>query len=627
MQSCKLLFLFFSFRIRSNPGVEETRVVQTLSQSLPIPTISVTSEPAELTPVTHLQAETAPIEKKSLLSLPSTRAQEFEQENVVEKNKNLWLGSSSITLTVPSSPKLLSSHGSPLGSPTLQRCKSFTKLASYAVNADISNVPKVQSPKLKRADARTAVVDQSNGKMQTENLTRKEITQGIILKEIEAASINRTLIVPEFLSSPKLPSNRNSPFLQRRRTSPCLNKTPSNATNTSKSQVFTIPRSPKLERPHGKAAIANQSGGKTKKAWQTENLKMQTLETEIIPKGEETSCIESAKVFLTTPSSPKLPSSRPSPGLRRGRSLSCLNKVPNDANDYENSNVFSARRSPKLIRAEANALTADACGKEPKVLQAEKDGCRGSKMVNKGRSLSTPLPQKPEKEHSTLNRKDSGIETDLHEDQDSGQKTGFADIRNHVSIPLNQFQPKQLLSLDHSPLQRSRSTEDIKEALRACKEESQPGWQSPQKIENAENKLPCESSEQTFLAKGINSPRMVRRLGARSRASTMPRLLEATEEKSYTNVMAFNLAAQHTAGVKKPVKFREITEPLKKSKWFHALSTIVSLGHFQTAMLEIQKQKELEKALEEKQPSVATSFQEIKNCRYLRMPEHYQSNK
>ena len=144
------------------------------------------------------------------------------------------------------------------------------------------------------------------------------------------------------------------------------------------------------------------------------------------------------------------------------------------------------------------------------------------------------------------------------------------------------------------------------------------------KMENSENKPPYDFSEQAFLAQGINSPRMVRRLTARSRASSMPKLLESSEEKTFANVTAFNLTARHTA-LNKPVKFREITEPLKKSKCFHALSTIVSLGQFQTAMSEIQRQKEQEKALEETQPSMATSFEEIKNCRYLRIPEHYQS--
>lgn len=137
--------------------------------------------------------------------------QEFEQENVAEKNENLWLDSSSITLRVPSSPKLQSNPGSP----TLQRCKSFAKLAKNAADVyNISNVLTVQSPKLKRADASTGVIDQSGGKMQ-KNLTMQEVKQGIIPKEKETVSVNRTPVLLKNPTSPKLQSNRStcSPIL------------------------------------------------------------------------------------------------------------------------------------------------------------------------------------------------------------------------------------------------------------------------------------------------------------------------------------------------------------------------------------------------------------------------------
>ncbi|KAL9970299.1 hypothetical protein ACROYT_G022653 [Oculina patagonica] len=603
-----------SFRIPGNPHIKETHVVQTLSRSLSIPSVSVTSERAELTPVTHLQADALQIQNKLFLCLPNMTVQEVEQENVAKKSENLWLGSSSIALRGPSSPKLQSNPGSP----TLQRCKSLTKLANSAADVDISNVLKVQSPKLKRADTSSAVAVQSGGKIQkaleTENL------QDLIPKEKEEVSFHctpTTPVLPKTPSSPKLQSNRNSPIIQRRSTSPCLDKFPNNANDVNKSNALTIPRSPKLKRADARAATADQSGGKIQNALQTENLKMQAFEQENTPKEKEASCIDGAPVLMTTPLQSKMQSICTSPVLRRGRSLSCSNKLQNNDNDTDESSVFTAPKSPNLKRAEAKPRTGDPCANET--------SCKGTKMLlNKGRSLSMPLPQKPEKEDPTLDKKDSGKETELRGERNSGQKIGFADIRNHLSIPVNQSQPKHLLSVDHVPFQRSRSMQDIKEALRAGTKDSQPGCQPS--IEDAENKPPYENSEQAFLAQGINSPRMVRRLSARSRTSSMPKLLGSSEGKTFANVTAFNIAAQHTV-VNKPVKFREITEPLKKSKCFHALSSIVSLSDFQTAMLEIHNQQEQEKALEENQPSMATSFQEIKNCRYLRIPEHYQSNK
>ena len=125
-------------------------------------------------------------------------------------------------------------------------------------------------------------------------------------------------------------------------------------------------------------------------------------------------------------------------------------------------------------------------------------------------------------------------------------------------------------------------------------------------------------------AQDINLPHEIRRISDKDRASSMPKLLEYSEEKTFANIKAFNLAAQQPAGSRTAVRFREITEPVKKSKWFHALYTVVSLDYFKTAMMEIQKQREEEKALEENRPSMATTFEEIKQCRYLRIPDHYQ---
>lgn len=96
------------------------------------------------------------------------------------------------------------------------------------------------------------------------------------------------------------------------------------------------------------------------------------------------------------------------------------------------------------------------------------------------------------------------------------------------------------------------------------------------------------------------------------------------EKKTFSSITAFNLATQNPTGQKTAVKFREITEPVRKSKWFHALTNVVNFNYFQAAMMEIQKQKERDKASEENRPSMEKTFEEIKNCRYLRVPEHYQ---
>lgn len=216
--------------------------------------------------------------------------------------------------------------------------------------------------------------------------------------------------------------------------------------------------------------------------------------------------------------------------------------------------------------------------------------CREAKLLLKrsqGVLITLPLPEKPETENQVTNQIGS---TELEQNEESFTKFSFSDIRNYLALPVSQS--KCYLSVDRVPLQK-RSTGDIQE----------------------------------LCAKELNleedSPHEIRKLSTRDRASSMSKLLDKLEAKTFADITAFNLAAQHSPGTETVVRFREITEPVKKSKWFHALTTVVSLGNFQTAMMEIQKQREQEKALEENRPSMATKFEEIKNCRYLRIPEHY----
>lgn len=140
-------------------------------------------------------------------------------------------------------------------------------------------------------------------------------------------------------------------------------------------------------------------------------------------------------------------------------------------------------------------------------------------MLNKNRSISMPLLQKPERDDLPLHQNDSGTETELQETQNRGQKNDFAEISNHLSIPVNQMQPNRYLSVDDVPFKRGRFTGDIQEALGTYTQESQSEFQYSMKTENAkggnlsmagwrhlESKPPYESSEQTFLAQGVNSP-------------------------------------------------------------------------------------------------------------------------
>ena len=291
---------------------------------------------------------------------------------------------------------------------------------------------------------------------------------------------------------------------------------------------------------------------------------------------------ENNQVMLRAPSSPKLQSIY---GVSRRRSLPVSHKLANSsanqaASDTNAKNVFTRNGSPASKSAEATAITDDP-GREGRV-QANKLNCRGAKLLQKRSqdvSITLPLPEKPETENQVTNQIGSTTETELEQNEESFAKFSFCDICNYLALPVSQS--KFYLSVDRVPLQR-RSTGD----------------------------------RQELCAKELNleedSPHEIRKLSTRDRASSMSKLLDKSEEKTFANITAFNLAAQHSPGTKTVVRFREITEPVKKSKWFHALSTVVSLGDFQTAMMEIQKQREQEKALEENRPSMATNFEREK---------------
>lgn len=327
-------------------------------------------------------------------------------------------------------------------------------------------------------------------------------------------------------------STRRSPVLQLAQSLSCLNKIRQNTSDSDNSS-------------DSRAAAADNSGGRIQ---ETKKLTMKAFEQETTPKE---------KGVQATTSSPKLQSNSCSPVLRRGRNVSCLRKLQTNSNDYDSINDFAALRTPQSKRAEASGTDSRGVD-EKKAFQARKLGWRGASM-NRNRSISKPLLQKPESNEQPLHQADFGTDTELQENQNKGQNIVFAEI-----------QPE---------FQYSMKVENAK-----GRNLSMADWR------NLETKPPYgEVSEQTFLAPGVNSPCTLRRLSARSRTSSMPEY-----EKTLSNVTAFS---------NKPVEFREITEPLKKSKCFHTLSTIVPLSQtqFQTAILEIdiQKQQQEEKVLEE----------------------------
>ena len=336
---------------------------------------------------------------------------------------------------------------------------------------------------------------------------------------------------------------------------------------------------------------------------QSDSWKVQTPEKENIVEGKGKLYFESNPVVLRAPTSPKLHSSHHSPRLPLQRSLSCSSKLSNNAAEFDAKNFCIGTRSPGFKRAVVDDLRSS--GQQD--LQADNWSSKEGKMLKK-RSLDIPLPtplhEWPEIEIQGADQKGLGLESEFDGNDESLEKTGFSDIRNHLSLPVSQ--PKGYLSVDHVPFQ-SRSTGNIREA---CAEELRLEYENAA-VENSK-------------AQDINLPHEIRRISDKDRASSMPKLLEYSEEKTFANITAFNLAAQQPADSRTAVRFREITEPVKKSKWFHALYTVVSLDYFKTAMMEIQKQREEEKTLEENRPSMATTFEEIKQCRYLRIPDHYQ---
>lgn len=675
----------FIFRIVSSSPVNEAIGSQTLSQSLSVPCISVTSEITELTPVSHLEPNSQQTEDRQFLCVPIPSAQTVVKENVAMKDDNVCLIGTPIKLRVPS--KVQSSSSSQLlhaRSPMACSTKFPNNInATNIANSDIFTVPK--SPKLKRAEIPAGVVDsrvKRENLLTIENLKIKSYGQEMVPQEKEVPSANSSPRIPKNPSSSKLQASDQSPVLRRGRSLSCLSKV-SNGTsdvNSVINNVSTRPRSPQLTKADTLAAMINPGAGRQKQAHkgprspqlkradtlnamvdpgerpkethteprspqlkrtdtrnamvvcgekiqndtQTETLKVQAFEQQIFSLETKIHCVDGPLGNPMASSSPKLQSTRLSPLLQRGRSLSCLTNVSNDASGLENSNMYSGSRSPKLNRAKARPVTGDPWINEHGALQEQNLGCGEGphRFGNKGRSLSIPSFLKPEREK--VNYKTSpGIETELQESQ---VKTGFADVRNHMSRPVNHLQSRRHLSIDDVPFQR-RSTGNIPEALQTCAQESQPECELFERTESArdfEIKPPYEvPAEQTIYAQMSNSSRVDRGNFARPRASSMPKIDGSSDDKRFANLAAFNFKAQLSA-FNKPVKFREISEPKKKSKWFHALSHVVPMSQFHTAMLEIQKQQEREKALEELQPSMATSFERIKSCRYLRIPERYE---
>ena len=672
----------FIFRIVSSSPVKEAIESQTLSQSLSVPCISVTSEITELTPVSHLEPNSQQTEDRQFLCVHTPSAQTVVKENVAMKDEKVCLIGTPIMLRVPSKVQSISSSQVLRARSPVACSTKFPKNinATNVANSDIFTVPK--SPKLKRAEIPAGVVDsrvKRENLLTIENLKIKSYGQEMVPRKNEVPSANSSPRIPKNPSSPKLPANHRSPVLRRGRSLSCLSKVSDSTSDVNSviNNVCTRPRSPQLKKADTLASIINSGAGRQKQAHkgpqlkradtlnamvdpgekrpkethteprspqlkrtdtpivmidcgektqndtQRETLKIQAFEQKIFSKETKIHCVDGPLGNPMTPSSPKIQSTRLSPLLQRGRSLSCLTNVSNDANGLENSNMYSGSRSPKLNRAKARPVTGDPWINEHGALQEQNLGCEGPyRFGNKGRSLSIPSFVKPEREK--VNYKTSpGIETELQENQ---EKTGFADVRKPVSRPVSHLQSRRHLSIDDVPFQR-RSTGNIQEALQTCAQESQPECELFERTESArdfEINPPCEvPAEQSIYAQMSNSPRVDRGNFARPRASSMPKMDGSSDDKRFANLAAFNFKAQLSA-FNKPVKFREISEPKKKSKWFHALSHVVPMSQFHTAMLEIQKQQEREKALEELQPSMATSFERIKSCRYLRIPERYE---
>lgn len=310
-----------------------------------------------------------------------------------------------------------------------------------------------------------------------------------------------------------------------------------------------------------------------------ESLNTQAWETECFSKEKERVCLSNTEEITGATS--------PSPQLKhRGKSMPFL--------DCKVSQIAMNSRDRITKKDQGNngqsVSQAGALSKGPKMLQK-----RGWEVPN-----SLPQSEKLEMPVEAADQpKCPNVTIEVVESQGDNEKVGFSDIEAQLSLPVNQ--PNSHLSvISVRPLHR-RSTGDIHEAC-------------------LRDDLPVNYSN----GYEMRSPEM-RRLSVQNRASSMSELHESSnEKKTFSSITAFNLATQNPAGHKTAVKFREITEPVRKSKWFHALTNVVNLNYFQVAMMEIQKQKERDKASEENRPSMEKTFEEIKNCRYLRVPEHYQ---
>ena len=377
------------------------------------------------------------------------------------------------------------------------------------------------------------------------------------------------------------------------------------------------PRNSELKKTDTPSGIVN-----SEKESQNEteiDIKAQEQEGELFPKETKIHSSNGSSTNSLTPSSPKLQSTSRNPPLQPERNSSGSTIVSNDADSLDNSKIY---RSPKLNRARACArlVAFDPWINEHGTLEEQTSSCKGIYKVDRSRSLSVPLAEKSEKENDNYPKKET-VQQENHD------RINFAKICDHVPLPSNQKQTRYLLSTDEVSFMR-KSTGDIQEALQTCSKELEPLWDPFEEVQSAmgfEINQPNETSiEQGSYNQMTLSPCADRRPAYRTRASSMSKVHEASDDKMFAgNLTAFTLKTQLSA-FHKPVKFREITEPLKKSKWFHALSQIRSDGDFRTAMLEIQKQKEREKVSGKKKPSVAASFEEIRRCRYLRIPEHYQ---
>lgn len=311
-----------------------------------------------------------------------------------------------------------------------------------------------------------------------------------------------------------------------------------------------------------------------------ESLNTQAWEAECFSKEKERVCLSNTEEIPgATSRSPQL--------KHRGKSMPFL--------DCKLSQIAMNSRDRITKQDQGNngqsVSQAGAISKGPKMLQR-----RGWEVPN-----SLPQSEKLEMPVETADqRKCPNVTIAVVESEGENEKVGFSDVKAQLSLPVNQ--PNSHLSvISVRPLHR-RSTGDIHEA---CLRDELPV--------NYLNGFEMRSSPE------------MRRLSVQNRASSMSELHESSKEKkTFSSITAFNLATQNPAGHKTAVKFREITEPVRKSKWFHALTNVVNLNYFQAAMMEIQKQKERDKASEENRPSMEKTFEEIKNCRYLRVPEHYQ---